>query len=157
VLTRELEAEETEPAPVSEFGKEILILSSGTSGRVKICAYTALEFYFQISDSCRMVEQCALLKKHYECRLKLLALLPFYHIFGLTAVYLWFSFFSRTFVHLSDLSPETVVNTIKRHKVTHIFAVPLFWEKVYKAAIKTIKKRGEKTYAKFCKAIKIRK
>lgn len=157
VLPTEIEADETENAPVSEFGKEILIMSSGTSGRVKICAYTALEFYFQISDSCRMVEQCALLKKHYECRLKLLALLPFYHIFGLTAVYVWFSFFSRTFVHLSDLSPETVVNTIKRHKVTHIFVVPLFWEKVYKAAIKTIKKRGEKTYAKFCKAIKIRK
>ena len=34
-------------------------------------------------------------------------------------------------MQLNDLSPSTIVNTIRRHKVTHVFAVPLFWEKVF--------------------------
>ena len=46
-------------------------------------------------------------------------------------------------------------NTIKRHKVTHLFAVPLFWQKVYEAAIKEIKNKGEKTYNKFLKGMKL--
>ena len=81
--------------------------------------------------------------------------MPFYHVFGLIAVYIWFAFFSRAFVQLNDLSPQTIVNTIKRHKVTHIFAVPLFWETVYDQAIKTIKSRGDKTYQKFLKGMQL--
>ncbi|MBQ1437860.1 MAG: acyl--CoA ligase, partial [Ruminococcus sp.] len=112
------------------FGTEIFVMSSGTSANVKICAYTAEKFYWQIKGSYSMIKKCKQVKKHYEGELKLLTFLPFYHIFGLVAVYIWFAFFSRTFVRLNDMQPQTILNTIKRHKVTHIFAVPLFWEKV---------------------------
>lgn len=138
-------------APV--FGTEILVMSSGTTEHVKVCAYTAEEFYYQISDSYSIIRKCTQIKKHYHGELKLLAFLPFYHVFGLIAMYIWFAFFSRTFVHLADLSPQTIINTIKRHKVTHIFAVPLFWEKVYSEAIRGIRERGEKTWNKFNKAM----
>ncbi len=140
-------------AAADRFGTELLVMSSGTSASVKICAYTAEEFYYQIYDSYDIIKKCALLKKHYEGSLKLLTFLPFYHVFGLIAVYIWFAFFSRTFVHLADMAPQTIVNTIKRHRVTHVFAVPLFWEKVYEQAMKTIKGRGEKTYKKFTRAM----
>jgi len=136
-------------------GTEVLIMSSGTTEHLKICAYSAEEFYYQICDSLQMIKECRQLKRHYEGNLKLLTLLPFYHIFGLAAVYIWFAFFSRTFVHLNNMQPDTIVNTIKRHKITHVFAVPLFWEKVYDSARKTIKGRGEKTEAKFEKAMAI--
>ena len=53
------------------------------------------------------------------------------------------------------MAPQTIVNTVKRHKVTHIFAVPLFWETVYDKAIKTIRSRGDKTYRKFLKGMKL--
>lgn len=139
----------------SAFGEEILVMSSGTTDHVKVCAYSAEEFRCQIHDSYTMIQECAALKKHYDGYIKLLAFLPFYHVFGLIAMYIWFSFFSRAFVHLNDMAPQTIINTIKRHKVTHIFAVPLFWETVYDQAIKTIKNRGEKTYAKFEKGMKI--
>ncbi|MBR5741528.1 MAG: non-ribosomal peptide synthetase, partial [Firmicutes bacterium] len=137
------------------FGTEILVMSSGTTEHVKVCAYSGEEFYRQVIDSYNIIKRCRIVKKHCEGSLKLLTFLPFYHIFGLIAVYIWFSFFSRTFVHLSDMSAETVVNTIRRHKVTHIFAVPLFWEKVYSQAMKTIKSRGEKTLSKFERGMKI--
>ena len=139
----------------SSFGEEILVMSSGTTDHVKVCAYSAEEFRYQIHDSYQIIQENELLKKHYDGYIKLLTFLPFYHVFGLIAMYIWFSFFSRAFVHLNDMAPQTILNTIKRHKVTHIFAVPLFWETVYDRAIKTIKNRGEKTFAKFQKGMKI--
>ena len=150
----EIKKSETALSPKA-FGGEILVMSSGTSDHVKICAYSAGEFRCQIHDSYQIIKECALVKRHYEGYIKQLAFLPFYHVFGLIAMYIWFAFFSRAFVQLNDMAPQTIVNTIKRHKVTHIFAVPLFWETVYDQAVKTIKSRGEKTYAKFLKGIKI--
>lgn len=143
------------PAPEGPFGTALLVMSSGTSEHVKVCAYTAEEFYYQICDSYSIIKTCRRIKKFYDGHLKLLAFLPFYHVFGLIAMYIWFAFYSRTFVHLPDLAPETVVNTIRRHKVTHIFAVPLFWERVYEQAMRGIRDRGEETAARFEKGLAI--
>ncbi len=143
------------PIVPDKFGTELMVMSSGTSEHVKICAYSADEFRCQIHDSYHIIRECALVKRHYDGYIKQLCFLPFYHVFGLIAMYIWFGFFSRAFVQLNDLMPQTIVNTIKRHKVTHIFAVPLFWETVYDTAIKTIKSRGEKTYKKFLKGMKL--
>ena len=136
-------------------GDEVFVMSSGTTKNLKICGYTANEFYYQVLGSYDIIKRCKQVKKHFGGHLKLLDFLPFYHIFGLVAVYIWFAFFSRTFVHLNDMNPSTVVNTVKRHNVTHIFAVPLFWETVYNRAMKTIKSKGEKTEKKFYRGLKI--
>ncbi len=140
---------------LDDFSDEIIFMSSGTSDSVKLCFYNGENFFYQVRDSLTIIENCPDIKEHYEGELKQLCLLPFYHIFGFVAVYIWFGFFSRTFVFLKDLSPETLVNTIKKHKVTHVFAVPLVWETVYKKALTVIKSRGEKTYSKFKKGLKI--
>ncbi|MBR5428263.1 MAG: AMP-binding protein [Clostridia bacterium] len=142
-----------DPIGTGPFGTELFVMSSGTTENVKVCAYSAEEFYYQIRDSYGIICEQPQIKKHYEGNLKLLTFLPFYHVFGLIAMYIWFSFFSRTFVQLNDLSPSTIVNTIRRHKVTHVFAVPLFWEKVSEQAKKGIADRGEKTAAKFDRAL----
>ncbi|MCR5221500.1 MAG: non-ribosomal peptide synthetase [Lachnospiraceae bacterium] len=152
VLSDSLKETVTEKEP-EVFGSEILLMSSGTSANIKICAYTAEEIYYQVLDSYQIIRDCKLMRGAYRGELKQLALLPFYHVFGLVAMYLWFGFFSRTFVHLPDLSPKTVQSTILRHGVTHIFAVPLFWEKIYEQAIRTIKDRGEAVERKFNRAL----
>ena len=141
--------------PAKSFGTQIFLMSSGTSSRVKLCAYTAEQFLSLIRDSLDIIKKCRPIQTHYEGSLKLLAFLPFYHVFGLVAMYVWFGFFSRTFVHLQDLSPQTILGTIRRHKVTHVFAVPLFWETVYKECIRTIKERGNETFARFEKGLEI--
>ncbi len=134
-------------------GECLFVMSSGTTGQPKLCAYSAREIASQIADSSAIIRSCPQIKKHCHSALKLLAFLPFYHIFGLVAVYFWFGFFSRTFVHLQDLSPQTLLNTIRRHEVTHIFAVPMLWNTVYKQASREIKGRGEKTWAKLQKGL----
>lgn len=135
------------------YGTEVLVISSGTTDSIKICAYTAEEFYYQICGSFDIIKKCPAMKTHYDGNIKQLTFLPFYHVFGLIAVYIWFAFFQRSFVALNDMSPQTLLNTVKRHKVTHIFAVPLFWETVYKKALDTIKSRGDKVYSKFKKGL----
>lgn len=137
------------------FGTEVIFMSSGTQGEVKLCAYNAEAFYHQICDTYYIVKECPQIRKGYEGKIKQLALLPFYHVFGFMAVYLWFGFFSRTFVFLKDLSPQTLLNTVRRHKVTHVFAVPLVWETIYKSAMATIRSKGEKTVKKVSKGLKL--
>lgn len=155
ILCDEIEPVE-EPFTPGEFGKEIIVMTSGTSRHVKLCAYSAEELFYQIKGSYGIIRECDTVKRHYQDRLKLLTFLPFYHVFGLVAVYIWFSFFSRTFVELKDMNPDTITGTVRHHHVTHLFAVPLFWETVYTQARKTIRLRGEETERKFEKAMALR-
>lgn len=155
-LRADIEVVESDRAEESfTFGTEVIFMSSGTQGAVKLCAYTAKQFYYQICDTYYIIKECPQIRKGHEGKIKQLALLPFYHVFGFMAVYLWFGFFSRTFVFLKDLSPQTLLNTARRHKVTHVFAVPLVWETIYKTAMKTIRSKGEKTVKKVEKGLKI--
>lgn len=151
---KELAARKTDAPAPDRWANELIVMSSGTSEQVKLCVYNGEKFFYQISDSARIIRTCAPMKKHYENCLKQLAFLPFYHIFGLAAMYIWFAFFARTFVLLNDLNPNTILNTVRKHKVTHIFAVPLFWNTVYAAAEKKIRARGEKTWNKLQKGLK---
>jgi long-chain acyl-CoA synthetase len=128
-------------------------MSSGTSSHVKLCAYTGENFYYQICDSANIVKTCPEIRRHYEGELKHLMLLPLCHVFGFIAVYLWFGFFSRTFVFPRDLNPATIQRTVKKHKVTHIFAVPMVWEAVAKAAFNKIKSRGDRTLHRFLRGL----
>lgn len=150
LFKREAGGEEFQPV----WADEIVFMSSGTTAKSKLCVYNGENFYYQICDSVYIVEHSSIVR-HYEGQLKLLALLPFYHVFGFIAVYLWFGFFSRTFVFLKDMHPQTLLNTIKKHRVTHIFAVPLVWDTVYKEAVKKIHARGKKTEKKFRKALRL--
>jgi acyl carrier protein len=81
--------------------------------------------------------------------------LPLYHIFGLSAMFMWFSFYQRTFVLLPSLDPEVISYTIRKHKVTHIFAVPLLWETVYKKFHLALSKKEQKVQDKFKKGYAI--
>lgn len=137
------------------WGSEIYFMTSGTTGNAKLCAYNPENIFYQICDSGNTIKTCPIIQNHYQGQLKLLMLLPFYHIFGFVAIFMWFTFMSRTIVFLKDLRPQTLLGTVKRHKVTHVFAVPLVWNAIYKEAVKKIKARGDKTYQKALKGLKI--
>lgn len=144
-----------EPLDDARFQDEVFFMSSNTSSHLKICGYTGERFYYQIMDSASILKRSRSIKRHDRGCLKLLAFLPFYHIFGFAAVYIWFCFFSRTLVFLKDYAPKTILNTVRKHRVTHIFSVPVLWEKIYKSAMAQIRERGEKTYRRFCRAMRL--
>ena len=138
-----------------KWANSLAICTSATSLNVKICIYDGEAISSQITNSEYICKTNKLIKTHYNGYLKQLAFLPFYHIFGLMASYFWFSFFGRCFVFLKDLSSDTLLRTIKKHEVTHIFAVPMLWHTVYKTIIKEINKQDDKTKNKFYKGLKL--
>ena len=136
------------------FANEIAISTSATTLNQKICIYTGSEFSEQVLNTNYVLSKNKLIKTHYNGSLKLLAFLPLYHIFGLSAMYFWFCFFGRTLVFLKDYSPNTILNTVKKHKVTHVFAVPLLWHTIEKNILKEVNSKDEKTKQKFYKGLK---
>lgn len=156
IKSEELFSKTDNPVPgktPEEWSDSIFLMTSGTSGNIKLCEYNGINFYHQIKDSSIVIKECLQVKKHVDGYIKQLAFLPLYHIYGLAAMYMWFGFFSRTFVFLKDYSADTILYTARKHKVTHVFSVPLLWNRIYDSAMKTIKNRGPETYDKFMKAL----
>lgn len=138
------------------WADEIAMCTTASSLNYKICVYGGQNMFAQLSVAEYVIRKyCPDIKKHYKHRLKLLAFLPFYHIFGLIATYLWFALYGRTIVFLKDYSADTIINTIQSFEVTHIFSVPLFWNSIAKQINKEIDRMGPKTKKKFIKGQKL--
>ena len=135
------------------FSNELCLSTSATTLKRKVVFYTGLELSNQILNVKEVLRCNKQVKKHYKNSIKLLVFLPLYHIFGLVAVYIWFCFFGRTLVFLKDYTSSTILNTIKMHKVTHIFSVPLFWHSIEKEILKEVSKKDKKTQDKFFKGM----
>ena len=127
---------------IDEFEDEIALATSGTSLSETVCFYNGKNICAQIFNTEKIVKENYEIYAHYKGSLKQLAFLPFYHVFGLFAVYFWFTFFKRTIVFLNDMSADTILSTCKMHKVTHIFAVPMLWHTVEKKVLKTAEQQG---------------
>ncbi|MBR1974374.1 MAG: AMP-binding protein [Clostridia bacterium] len=137
------------------FADEFALSTSGTTLEKKICIYNGSNISEQILNVAPICKINNNIVRPYKGQIKMLAFLPLYHIFGLVAMYLWFSFFGATFVFLADMAPEAILRTVRLHKVTHIFAVPLLWHAVEKSVRGTLAKADEKTQEKFEKGLKL--
>lgn len=135
------------------FANEIALSTSGTTMNEKICIYSGKEILAQLSNTEYILSKCRESKRMYKKTIKLLAFLPLYHIFGLIAVYFWFTYFGYTLVFLKDYSPQTILHTVRKHEVTHIFAVPLLWRTIEDEVRREVHKKGEALEIKFNKGI----
>lgn len=116
--------------PDGIFENELALSTSATSMNEVICFFSGREVSEQILCVNDILKRSERVSLHYKGSLKLLAFLPFYHVFGLFAVYFWFAFFGRTIVFMKDYSADSILSACKRHEVTHIFAVPMLWHTV---------------------------
>lgn len=138
-----------------EFENEIALSTSATSLKEIICFYTGERISSQILNINGFIKKYPEIAKPYKGRIKNLAFLPFYHIFGLIAVYFWFTFFGQSVVFLNSYSPESILKTCRKHEVTHIFAVPLLWHTIENSINKKVAEAGEKKIKKFRSGIKL--
>lgn len=146
---------ESEKAPTGLFENEIALSTSATTLKETICCYNGSDICELILNSEKIVKENELAAAHYNNALKLLAFLPFYHVFGLFAVYFWFAFYARSFVFLRDYSPDTILKTCRKLKVTHIFAVPMLWHTIEEKLRKELSQKDEKTQKRFARGLKI--
>ena len=138
-----------------EFENELALSTSATSLKEVICFYTGKELCAQILNVKTFIGKYPEIANQYKGRIKNLAFLPFYHVFGLIAVYFWFTFFGQTVVFLKNYSADTILKTCKKHNVTHVFAVPMLWHTIEKAVLKKVNEKGEKKAGKFNTGLKL--
>lgn len=135
---------------IPKYGDAIALCTSGTTSTPKVYVY----------NEKALCEQVLLADYVYKNNkeiihngpIKQLAFLPFHHIFGLIAVYMWYTFFGKTIVYIKSRTGDVIMAACKEHKVTHIYAVPLLWNNVAKGIVRKAKLQGEQTYDKLMNA-----
>ncbi len=137
------------------FGNEFALSTSGTTLKEKICVYGGEQACIQLLNVRDIMRRNKFIVSEHKGKLKMLAFLPLYHVFGFSAMYLWYAFFGATFVFLSSYDGENILRTVYYHDVTHIFAVPLLWHSIEKSLTRKLADMDEKTKKKFEKAKKL--
>lgn len=114
-----------ETIPVNgKWGTCVAFCTSGTTATSKIFVYDEYALVMNLSSGHKSYERT---KTLMQPNAKILAFLPFYHIFGLLAVYLWPMLCGTTVVYLKDRAPTTFVETCQKHQITDVYAVPIVW------------------------------
>ena len=144
------------PQITDKFWQNEFALSSTMTGlEAKICVFDGEAVVNQIMNTKEILRTNEWLMNDYQNKIKVAVFLPLFHIFGIMASYFWFAFFGFTMVFFKDSSPETIRGTIKRHNVTHIFAPPILFHKLYKSIMNVISQESEKRKKKFQKGVKL--
>ncbi len=119
-----------------DFADNVIFCSSGTTGDAKMMIYSGRNMCHQILASLPMPDKNADIM--FPGDLRLLAMLPFHHIFGFAATYLWFTFYGKTMVYPSSLATNDLLYACRVGKCSHIFSVPLFWDGIAQTVSRTI-------------------
>ena len=132
-------SEELNPA---KFADKIAFCTSGTTGKSRIFVYNSENMVHQIYAAYIMPETTKTIM-YQKPEVRLITIVPFSHIFGFVANLLWFTFFGRCFVFTKTINPDEIVKMCQKYKVSHIFSVPLFWDRVAKSIRNTLSLESE--------------
>lgn len=129
-----LEGVENYSSPEKDFWEdEVILVTSGSTSKPKIISHCGRTICKQVELSAGIVKMNPTIQYNTKLEIKNLAFLPFYHIFGLVALLLWFTFFGTCLVFLPRYDSETIRFVCRRIGVTHFFAIPLVWNKTVAA------------------------
>lgn len=112
---------------------EVIFCSSGTTGDVKLMVYNGNNISHQICCSLDVSKETKdIVYPKQMGKLKILAMVPFHHIFGFVAVFLWYTYYGKTLVFPHSITPTDIQFVCKKAHVTHVYSVPLFWDSLAK-------------------------
>ena len=126
-----------------KWSDQIILVTSGSTTKPKIIVHNGKSICSQIELTADILKRNSTLKHNIKLEVKILAFLPFYHIFGLVSTLMWFTFFGRTLVFLSDYGVNSIQHTCQRVGVTHFFAIPLVWDNVVEKLLIQVNKQGK--------------
>ena len=124
------------------WANEVIFCSSGTTGNVKLMVFNGTNLCHQIAASLDMPNTTNDIM--YPGEINIVSIIPFHHIFGFVAVFLWYTFYGKNLVFVKDLSPTEVTTTCQRCGVTHVYSVPLFWDSLAQSLIRKADLDGPK-------------
>jgi acyl carrier protein len=125
-----------------DWADEAYFCSSGTTGDIKIMIMNGAAFAAQIAAAADFPKENLVLLN--EGRERILAMVPFHHIFGFATVFIWFTFYGKTLVYPDSLSSKDLLFAIRKGQVTHILSVPMFYDEVAQTVIRTADLKGPK-------------
>ncbi|MCF0117791.1 MAG: AMP-binding protein, partial [Bacilli bacterium] len=134
------------------WANEIAFCTSGTTGDSRVFVYDGERIFNQIYAAYNMPKITADIM--YLGNIRLLGLLPFSHIFGFVAVFLWYTFFGFTIVFPNSHSSDEILKTITKYKCTHIYGVPMLFDSItnkFKSYIKLQSENNQELTQKFIK------
>ena len=124
---------------------EVIFCSSGTTGDVKLMVFNGENISSQICCSLNMPQETKdIMYPRKFGKLKILAMIPFHHIFGFVAVFLWYTYYGKTLVFPNSVTPTDIQYICKKAKVTHVYSVPLFWDSLAKQLTRKLSMMEEK-------------
>ena len=122
-----------------DWEDQVILCSSGTTGDIKMMIFEGHNFAHQIMASLEMPENTKdLMYPSSMGKLKNLAMIPFHHIFGFVAVFLWFTFYGKTIVYPASIATKDILGICQKCGVTHVFSVPLLWDSIAKTVTRQI-------------------
>lgn len=117
------------PGFEEHWENEMIFCSSGTTGAVKLMVYNGNNITNQLCASLEMSQTTKdIIYPKSQGDLRILAMIPFHHIFGFVAVFLWFTYYGKTVVYPRSNAANEILGICQAAKVTHVFSVPLFWD-----------------------------
>ena len=122
------------------WGHDIALCTSGTTSDSRIFLYNEETICYLALFSAKVYKENRLLIDN--ANFKTLAFLPFHHILGFAAIFIWSHFLGDTTVYLKDRSPLTIVKTVKLCHVDQIVTVPLLANSLCKSLKAEVNKQG---------------
>ena len=123
------------------MGARIAFCTSGTTEMFKIYEYDEKALCAQMLNSKEIIDNgFGFTQGNVSKEIKNLAILPFNHIFGFVALFMWYSTLSATIVFPEEATAENILQTARKFKVTHIFMVPAFWNRITQNLRKKLEK-----------------
>lgn len=122
------------------WSHDIALCTSGTTSDSKIFIYNEETICYLALFSAKVrLDNKNLID---DCNFRGLAFLPFHHILGFAAIFIWCHFLGDTMVYLKDRSPLTISRTVQKCRVNQIVAVPLLANSIAKTLKAEVRKQG---------------
>ncbi len=133
------------------FANRVAMCTSGTTASSKVYVYDGQALTNQLLDFLALarVSPGFLNDKPH----RVLAFLPFHHIFGFLTAMLAYPVFGKTIVYPKDRTSKSVQEACRTHHVTHLYNVPLFWNAVAQKLQRAARQKGEDKERKLLKLV----
>ena len=128
------------PDFVEKWGHSIALCTSGTTSDSRIFVYNEQTICYLALFSEKVRKENTLLID--DANFRTLAFLPFHHVLGFAAIFIWSHFLGDTMVYLKDRSPVTISRTMRRLKVNQIVAVPILANNMAKTIRTKVNNKG---------------
>ena len=119
------------------WADQVIFMTSGTSGVPKLVVYNGRSIARQI-QSCRYFyrDTTELGYPRSLGAMRQLALLPFSHIFGFIICVAWYPFMGAQIIYPASMKPDAVLDACQNMDVTHLCAVPSYFEIIARFMLK---------------------